>query len=768
MATLSLLTSGILIMLRTMFSTTLALLIIFTSQGPLPGADEPPTSVAYPWRAGTAAVVITPPGPIWMAGYAARKEPSDGTLHDLHAKALALEDAGGNRLVIVTCDLIGIPRTVRDKLVSAVQEKYLLNESSLLLNASHTHCGPELRPEKAQLYGIPAGQVKLIEGYVARLQEQLLQLVGESLDQLAPAQLSYTHGRAGFAMNRRRPTPEGIQNRPYADGPVDHDVPVLRVTAPDGSLRAILFGYACHNTTLGIQKICGDYAGFAQYYLEEAHPGVQAMFMAGCGGDENPQPRRTVELAEQHGRALANGVEAALISTPMPLQGPLACTTLQVKLPFADPPTREQLEKLKESGNFYDQRHAEVLLEQLKRDGSLMDAYPYLVQAACFGDGVGEDHLVMIALAGEVVVDYSLRFKSTGGLESPTWVAGYSNDVFGYVPSLRVLQEGGYEGGGAMRYTTLPGPFATDIEHRIVEAVFQAVTSCRSLALARMLKKDKPLPFLASPCTEKKLFTTGIEGPACDKRGFVYAVNFKQQGTIGRIRPSGEASLFVTLPEGSIGNGIRFDRKGMMYVADYTQHNVLKINPRSGKVSVHAHNEKMNQPNDLAIDGNGVLYASDPNWGNGTGQLWRIDRDGSTTLLTKEMGTTNGIEVSPDNKTLYVNESVQRNVWAFPIQDDGSLGEKRLIRQFPDHGFDGMRCDVDGNLYITRHGKGTVVKMQPDGKILVEIDVLGTSPTNLCFGGPDGRTVYVTEVQHQRLVKFHVDRPGLAWQRWRE
>ena len=284
----------------------------------------------------------------------------------------------------------------------------------------------------------------------------------------------------------------------------------------------------------------------------------------------------------------------------------------------------------------------------------------------------------------------------------------------------------------------------------------------------RSLKKDRSLPSIAIPCTADKLFTTGIEGPACDRRGFVYAVNFQKQGTIGRVRPNGQARVFVDLPAGSVGNGIRFGPDGMMYVADYPKHNVLQIDPRKRTIRVFAHDEKMNQPNDLAVDRYGVLYASDPNWGNGTGQLWRIDRDGKTTLLAKDLGTTNGVEVSPDNKTLYVNESVQKNVWAFPILDDGALGMKRLVRQFPDHGFDGMRCDVDGNLYITRHGKGTVVKMQADGKILAEIDVLGKSPTNLCFGGPDGRTVYVTEVEHQRLVKFRVDRPGLAWQRWRE
>jgi sugar lactone lactonase YvrE len=201
-----------------------------------------------------------------------------------------------------------------------------------------------------------------------------------------------------------------------------------------------------------------------------------------------------------------------------------------------------------------------------------------------------------------------------------------------------------------------------------------------------------------------------------------------------------------------------------MYVADYTGHNVLRVDMKTRAVTVFAHQPKMNQPNDLAIAADGTLYASDPNWKEKTGQLWRIDRDGSTHLLASGLGTTNGIDVSPDGRTLYVNESEQRGVWAFPIKADRSLGERRLVKQFDDFGFDGMRCDVDGNLYATRHSKGTVVKLSPTGEILREIDVLGLKPSNICFGGPDGRTAYVTEVDHKRLVQFRVDRPGLEWQ----
>ena len=279
---------------------------------------------------------------------------------------------------------------------------------------------------------------------------------------------------------------------------------------------------------------------------------------------------------------------------------------------------------------------------------------------------------------------------------------------------------------------------------------------------------ESEILFEAEPFTPAGSFTPGIEGPACDREGNVYAVNFARQQTIGRTTPDGKTEIFVTLPGTSVGNGIVFDRAGTMFVADYTGHNVLRIDPETRQIEVFAHNPEMNQPNDLAQGPDGTLYASDPNWKEGTGQLWRIDRDGKTTRLASGLGTSNGIEVSPDGQTLYLNESVQRNVWAWTINPDKTISGKRLIRKFPDFGFDGMRCDIDGNLYITRHGKGTVVKMSPAGEILREIQVLGQKPSNLCFGGPDGRTVYVTEVEHTRLVRFRVDRPGLAWHQMKQ
>jgi len=293
------------------------------------------------------------------------------------------------------------------------------------------------------------------------------------------------------------------------------------------------------------------------------------------------------------------------------------------------------------------------------------------------------------------------------------------------------------------------------------------MTAATLLALGCCVQAADEALFVARPLTATNSFTAGIEGPACDARGNIYAVNFAKEQTIGKVTPGGKAELFVELPGKSTGNGIVFGRDGTMYVADYVGHNILRINPESRAISVLVHDDRMNQPNDLALAPSGDLYASDPNWKEGTGQVWLANPAGKLTLVAPNMGTSNGIEVSPDGKTLYVNESVQRNVWAFTIEPGGSLTHKRLLKKFDTHGFDGMRCDVDGNLYITRHGKGTVVTLSPSGEVLREVDVLGSKPSNLCFGGSDGRTVYVTEVDHRRLIQFRVDRPGLAFTRQR-
>lgn len=270
--------------------------------------------------------------------------------------------------------------------------------------------------------------------------------------------------------------------------------------------------------------------------------------------------------------------------------------------------------------------------------------------------------------------------------------------------------------------------------------------------------------YTASIFTPRGGFTPGIEGPAVDVDGNIYAVNFERKSTIGKVTPEGVASIFIDLPEGSVGNGIRFNSSGDMLIADYTGHNILKVNMKTREISIFAHEPKMNQPNDIAIGDNDILYASDPNWKKSTGQIWRINTNGKATLLDGKMGTTNGIEVSPDGKKLYVNESVQRNVWTYDLSTDGEISNKQLFINFPDFGMDGMRCDVAGNLYITRYGKGTVVKVSPAGKILKEIEVTGKKPSNIAFGGPDGCTCYVTLQDQGNIETFRVDVPGRSWE----
>lgn len=287
------------------------------------------------------------------------------------------------------------------------------------------------------------------------------------------------------------------------------------------------------------------------------------------------------------------------------------------------------------------------------------------------------------------------------------------------------------------------------------------------IASAGCVHQPQAPDFTVTALTAPHSFTPGIEGPAVDAAGRLYAVNFMRQQTIGVVDENGAAKVFATLPGNAVGNGIRFAKNGAMFIADFVGHNILRIDPATGAVTVFAHDAAMHQPNDLAITDAGVLYASDPDWTNNRGKVWRVDTAGRATLVADGMGTANGIEVSPDGRTLYVAESVQRIIWAFAIAADGTLSGKREFARFPDFGLDGMRADIDGNLYVTRYGKGTVVKLAPDGRVLREIALPGKKPSNLAFGGKDGRTVYVTEVENGQLLQFRVDRPGNEWQQLR-
>lgn len=423
------------------------------------------------WQVGVARTDITPAQPVWMAGYAARKHPSEGTVHPLWAKALVIEDQRGQRAVIVTTDLIGLVREVCDKIGTRVKEQTGIERERIVLNSSHTHCGPVVLGCADIAHHMQPEHVAAAARYRDELEAKIAKLIEQACASMQPAKLAFGEGKATFAMNRRKVRAQGYSISPNPEGPVDHVVPVLLVSDENDRPLAVLFGYACHNTTLGgdFYLYNGDYAGFAQIELEAKHPGITALFMIGCGADSNPQPRGELKYAEEHGRELAAAVDQVLSEKLDPVRGPISVAFERVHLPFVDPPTREELEKRRGEGNVYQQRLTELLLERIAKLGKVDDSYPYPVQVVRFGDD-----LTIVALAGEVVVDYVLRLRKE--LDSKRlWVAGYTNEVFAYVPSERILAEGGYEGGGAMVYFGWHGPFKPGVEDRVVGLVKKLV-----------------------------------------------------------------------------------------------------------------------------------------------------------------------------------------------------------------------------------------------------------------------------------------------------
>jgi len=381
-------------------------------------------------RAGVARVDITPKESIWMSGYAARKTPSTGVQMPIQAKALALEDGRGGRVVLVAVDIIGLPAALSDRVAAEVASLYKLERSQLVLNASHTHTGPMVEGNLMPMAPQDEAELKKIRAYTNELAGKLVTVIGAALGDLGPARLDFEVGETGFAINRRK--------REVA--PVDHSVPVLRVSAPNGQIRAVLFGYACHNTTLTAEflEISGDYAGYAAAQLEKEFPGATALFFMLCGGDQNPEPRSRRELAEKHGGSLATEVARVARTKMQPVDGRLRTAFMLTRL----------------------------ALNNLKQVN-------YPVQAVRFEKG-----FTMVALGGEVVVDFALKIKEKYPQER-LMVAGYSNDVMCYIPSLRVLREGGYEGGDSMKWYGLDAPFAEDVEERVMSSVGAVVERVR-------------------------------------------------------------------------------------------------------------------------------------------------------------------------------------------------------------------------------------------------------------------------------------------------
>jgi hypothetical protein len=431
-------------------------------------AAEPAT-----FKAGVATSVITPKEPLWMAGYASRTKPAEEKQHDLYVKAVALEDALGGRLVLVTSDLIGIPRSLRQAVVAEVEKRTKLPPARLRITASHTHCGPVLSDNLTDMYDLPPDMPAKIKAYTETLTKQMIEVVVRAIDDLKPARLTAGQGTARFAMNRCKPTDKGFINDANPDGPVDHDVPVLRIEGPDGRLRAAVMGYACHNTTMQFFQWCGDYAGFAQLELEKKHPGAIALFWAGCGGDQNPLPRSKIELCEKYGKQLAEAVNDVLKEKMTPITGTLDACYDEITLNLDTIPDKERFTADLLSKTFAVRKRAERMLKTLADSKKIDDSYShYPVQTWRLGEQV-----LWTALGGEVVVDYSLRLKKELRDLPALWVTAYANDVMAYIPSERVLKEGGYEGDSSMIYYGFPTKWAPGLEDRIVGKVRDQVRS---------------------------------------------------------------------------------------------------------------------------------------------------------------------------------------------------------------------------------------------------------------------------------------------------
>jgi hypothetical protein len=429
------------------------------------------------WKAGAAKVNINPQEPVWLAGYGNRDRPSEGVLQDIWVKAAAFQDDTGAVSVITTADLVGLDKKTVETVSRRVREKFGIPRERLLFNYSHNHSCPVTGDVLHLYYPLMDAQARAASArYTERLFGQYVEAIGNAIQALEPATLEFEQGLAGIAVNRRRARPGG-RGLP---GPVDHDVPVLVARDGERAPRAILFGYSCHTTALSGYQVNGDYAGYAQEELEKEYPSATALFVMGCGGDANPLPRimgtdspQAVELASMYGKILATAVKTVLQGSMLPVNGPLRLAYGIAEIPFQKPPGREELLRRQETSSGNQKRYNDYLLSVIEKDGKLMDRYPYPVQVWMFGKD-----LTFIGLTGESVVDYCLRFKKEYGWDN-TWVAGYHNELLSYIPSLRVLREGGYEGTEGMSEYGLPGPYGYAIEEVIAQKVEELVREAR-------------------------------------------------------------------------------------------------------------------------------------------------------------------------------------------------------------------------------------------------------------------------------------------------
>jgi putative membrane-bound dehydrogenase-like protein len=427
-----------------------ALVILFALAMAALGADGQPTAI------GVAKVDITPDYPVRMQGYAARKTEATNAAQRIWAKALAIGDK--EPALFLTVDNCGIQATMVDELARRLA-KDGLERQRLAVCSSHTHSAPSVAGFAPNLFvqDLPPEERGRIDRYTRELTDKLEQLARAALKDRKPGQLAWSVGEVKFAKNRRS-----------QGGPVDHTLSVLRATDASGKLRAVIANYACHCTTLGggFNEFHGDWAGYAQEFLERNHPGTVGLISIGCGADANPNPRGEIAHAQQHAEELAAEVKRLLDRTFTPLNEPLECRTKEIALPFQKHFTREQWqERAKRDGivGF----HAKKNLARLERGEALPTTLPYRVSTWNFGDD-----LAMVFLPGEVVVDYALRLKKDFDA-SRLWITAYANDVPCYIPSKRILQEGGYEAEDSLWYYDRPARLAPETEDLIIKTVHE-------------------------------------------------------------------------------------------------------------------------------------------------------------------------------------------------------------------------------------------------------------------------------------------------------
>ena len=444
--------------MKNRISKFLSLLILFSLS--IPPLKIQAQTQNGTWKAGVSRAVITPQHPMWMAGFAVRDHESEGKLHDLWAKALALEDVNGNQAVMIATDLLGFPKALSDRIRDRIQRKYNLSRAQILLNSSHTHSAPVLSDALLDIYPVDAAQLKRIDQYTLELEDKIVELVGGALKSMKPATLSAANGVTRFQVNRRNNAAATLETRSDLNGPNDYAVPVIKVADRSGNLMAIAFGYACHNTVLVDYKWSGDYAGFAQIEIEKMYPGVTAMFFQGAGADQNPLPRNSIPLAEQYGRTLASAVDRVLKEDMKALAPTLATGYNEVPISFSQQPSKEDYAKMADELTSYQQRWAKRMQEKAGRGEAFPASYPFPLQVWKLGDQS------LFSLGGELVVEYAIELKRIFGQD--IFVLGYSNDVMGYIPTVTILREGGYEGETSQMVYGLPTTWSSDIESTIL------------------------------------------------------------------------------------------------------------------------------------------------------------------------------------------------------------------------------------------------------------------------------------------------------------